>query len=271
MEVIDLLAGYAMLAVLLFVVGAGKNILKTIWHRATMKREMYKRNATFYPVKRMSYFEAFKRVNYDSFMRYWARANPPTFMAHLLYHIAVGTAVLTYALSFVTLLISEKIANLNIQQILVYVFDWFEKFKLEGYSLLGSSIFTEIMVYLFMVAVVLGIIAELTTMTLSAMKKRGMISPIDVPTKLLGTKTYGLPRKTRGGYVRKIIGLMVLGIVVPLFFQFVGVLDPKIAFYIHTTFALTFIAIFPYTLLWHEVARWRMWSGVRRAVDRRTA
>ncbi|MFN3527481.1 MAG: hypothetical protein ACK4YO_00035 [Candidatus Altarchaeaceae archaeon] len=271
MEAIDLLAGYAIFAVFLFVVGALYNILKTIWHRATMKREMCPRNATFYPVKRMSYWEAFKRVNYDSYMRFWARANPPTFMAHLLYHTAVGTAVLTYALSFITLLISGKIFTLSISEILVYVFDWFEKFELEGYALLGSAIFTKVLMYLFMIAVVLGIIAELTTMTLSAMRKRGMIFPIDLPTKLLGTKTDGLPRKTLGGYQRKIIGLMVLGIVVPLFLQFVGILDPHIAFCIHTTIALTFIAIFPYTMLWHEVARWRMWAGVRRAVDRRTA
>lgn len=270
MENINILVGYAALAVFLFVIGAIWNISKTIWHRATMKREMYPKNATFYPPTQMSYLEAFKRVNIDTFTRFWARANPPTFMAHLLYHVAIGTAILTYTLSFITLVISGMIANLTPAGILVYIFDWFVKFK-EGYAILGSAILTQILIYLFMMAVVLGIIAEFTTITLSAMKKRGMISPIDLPTKMLQTKTSGLPRSTRGGYKRKIIGLMVLGIVIPLFLQFVGILDTEIAFYLHTFFALTFIAIFPYTMLWHEVARWRMWSGVRRAVDRRTA
>ncbi len=267
---IDLLVGYAVLAILLFAAGAGYNILKTIWHRATMKREMYPRNTTFYPVKRMSYWDAFKRVNYDTFMRFWAKANPATFMAHLLYHVAIGTAILGYTLSVITLLITGKIFMMAPGEILHYVFDWFA-ISGSGYFLLGSSVFTQALTYMLMVAVVLAIFAELTTITLGAMKKRGMLSSIDMPTKMLNIKTDGLPRSARGGYKRKIIGLMVLGIVVPMFLQFIGILDPETAFYIHTFFALTFIAIFPYTMLWHEVARWRMWTGVRRAVDRRTA
>jgi hypothetical protein len=273
MELINILSAYAVIAVALMVFGIGYKIIKLIWFRITMKREMTPRTRTPHPVMRMSYFEAFKKINYDSFMRFWAKANAPTFGAHMLYHIAVGTAITTYTLSAVTLLMQGKIPvlSLSISETIVYVFDWFFKFHTEGYALLNSVIFTEVLIVVFQIALVLGLIAELTTITLSKLHKRGMISPVDEPTKLAGIRTTGLPIKSKGGWSRKIIGLMVLGIIIPMFLQFRGILPNEIAFYMHTTFALTFMAIFPYTMLFHEIARWRMWTGVVRLVDRRVA
>ncbi len=271
MEFIDFMAGYAILAIVLFGIGIIYKFGKTFWHRATMRREMTPKTYTIHPVKKRSVLEALYIVNVLTFTKFWAKANVPTFMAHLLYHVAIGTAILCYTLSGITLLMTGKFWTLSIQNILVYVFDWFVKFHSEGYALLNSAIFTQVMIYLFMIAVVLGILAELTTLTLSALKKRGMISPIDGPTKMVNIRTSGLPRSTKGGYQRKIIGLMVLAIVGPLFLQFVGVLDEETAFYIHGTVALTFIAIFPYTMLFHEIARWRMCTGVKRMMNRTTA
>jgi len=271
MEFIDFMAGYAILAVVLFVVGTIYKFGKMIWLRATMRREITPKTYTIHPVKERSLFEALWIVNVSTFTKFWAKANLPTFTAHLLYHIAIGTAVLTYALSVLTLLITGKIWGLSVQNILIYTFDWFSRFHSEGYALLNSAMLTEVLIVLFMIAVIFGIFAELTTITLSALKKRGMITPIDEPTRKENIRTSGLPRSTRGGYQRKIIGLMVLAIVLPLFLQFIGVLDEHISFYIHGTVALTFIAIFPYTMLFHEISRWRMWTGVRRMVRRTTA
>ncbi len=273
MELITILSGYAVIAIALMAFGFAYKIAELVWHRVTMKREMTPRTQTPHPVRRLSYFEALKRMNYDSVMKFWARANKPTFTAHLLYHIAVGTAIFTYTLSGITLIIQGKIPVLTISigETLFYVFDWFYMFHEEGYALLNSVLLTESLIIIFQVALVLGMLAELTTVILSKLHKRGMISPIDEPTRLTGIKTTGLPRASKGGVMRKIIGLMVLGIVVPMFLQFRGILDPEIAFYLHTTFALTFMAIFPYSMLFHEVARWRMWVGVERMVDRRVA
>ncbi len=273
MEFITILSGYAVIAVALMVFGFAYKIIELIWHRLTMQREMTPRTQTPHPVRKLSYLKAFKRMNYDSFMKFWAKANPPTFTAHLLYHVAVGTAIFTYTLSGITLIIQGKIPvlSITISETIKYVFDWFFMFHEEGYTLLNSTLLTSTLIYVFQVALILGIIAELTTVTLSKLHKRGMISPIDEPTRIIGIKTTGLPRSSKGGWTRKLIGLMVLGIVVPMFLQFRGILDPEIAFYMHTTFALTFMAIFPYSMLFHEVARWRMWAGVERMVDRRTA
>ncbi|CEG11756.1 membrane hypothetical protein [groundwater metagenome] len=272
MEFIDFMAGYAILAIVLFGVGIIYKFGKTFWNRATMRREMSPKTYTIHPIKKRSVLEALYIVNVLTFTKFWAKANMPTFMAHLLYHVAIGTAILTYTLSGITLLMTGKIWTLSLPDMLVYVFDWFTKFhSTEGYALLNSAIFTQVMIYLFMIAVVLGILAELTTLTLSVLNKRGMISPIDEPTKMANIRTSGLPRSTKGGYQRKIIGLMVLAIVGSLFLQFVGVLDEEIAFYIHGTVALTFIAILPYTMLFHEIARWRMCTGVKRMMNRTTA
>jgi len=273
MELINILSAYAVIAVSLMIFGIFYQVLKVIWLRTTMKREMNKRTKTPHPIRKMSYFEAFKKINYDSFMNFWARANTPTFASHLLYHIAVGTAITTYALSGITLFIQGKIPviSIPISETLVYVFDWFFKFQHEGYALLNSAAFTEIIIIIFQIALVLGIIAELTTIIMSKLHKRGMIAPIDEPTRLAQIRTTGLPRKSKGGLMRKVIGLMVLGIIIPMFLQFRGILPDEIAFYIHTTFALTFMAIFPYTMLFHEIARWRMWTAVTRLVDRRVA
>ncbi len=271
MEFIDFMAGYAILAIVLFGIGIIYKFGKTFWHRATMRREMSPKTYTIHPVKKRSVLEALYMVNVSTFTKFWAKANMPTFIAHLLYHVAIGTAILSYILSSITLLMTGKIWTLSIQDMLVYLFDWFTKFHSEGYALLNSAIFTQVMIYLFMIAVVLGIFAELTTLTLSALKKRGMITPIDEPTKMANIRTSGLPRLTKGGYQRKIIGLMVLAIVGSLFLQFVGVLDEHIAFYIHGTVALTFIAILPYTMLFHEIARWRMCTGAKRMMNRTTA
>lgn len=273
MELITILSGYAVLAIALMVLGFAYKITELIWHRVTMKREMTPRTHTPHPLRKLSYWGAFKRMNYDSFMKFWAKANKPTFTAHMLYHIAVGTAIFTYTLSAITLLLQGKIPVLSIpiSETLFYVFDWFFMFQEGGYALLNSIFLTELMIIVFQMALVLGITAELTTVILSKLHKRGMISPIDEPTRITGIKTTGLPRSSKGGWTRKIIGLMVLGIVVPIFLQFRGLIDPEIAFYIHTTFALTFMAIFPYSMLFHEVARWRMWTGVERMVDRRVA
>ncbi len=271
MEFIDFMAGYAILAIVLFGVGIIYKFGKTFWHRATMRREITPKTYTIHPVKKRSVLEALYMANISTFTKFWAKANMPTFMAHLLYHVAIGTAILSYTLSGITLLMTGKIWTLSIPNMLIYVFDWFTKFHSDGYALLNSAIFTQAMIYLFMIAVVLGILAELTTLTLSALKKRGMISPIDEPTRMANIMTNGLPRSTKGGYQRKIIGLMVLAIVGSLFLQFIGVLDETTAFYIHGTVALTFIAILPYTMLFHEIARWRMWTGVRRMMNRTTA
>ena len=271
MEFIDFMAGYAILAVVLFSVGIIYKFGKTFWHRATMRREITPKTYTIHPVKQRSVLEALYMVNVSTFTKFWAKANMPTFMSHLLYHVGIGTAILSYTLSGITLLMTGKIWTLSIQSMLLYVFDWFSMFHNENFALLNSAIFTELFITLFMIAVVLGILAELTTLILSALKKRGMISPIDEPTRMANIRTNGLPRSTKGGYQRKIIGLMVLAIVGSLFLQFMNVLDEHIAFYIHGTAALTFIAIFPYTMLFHEIARWRMLTGVKRMVNRTTA
>ena len=274
MELITILSGYAIIAVALMVFGFVYKISEVVWHRLTMQREMTPRTKTLHPARKISYIEAFKRINYDSFMKFWARANKPTFAAHMLYHLAVGTAVFTYTLSGITLVILQgKIPGLTISvpETLMYVFDWFFMFHEEGYALLNSALLTSTLIYVFQAVLILGILAELTTVTLSKLHKRGMISPIDEPTRITGIRTSGLPRSSKGGWTRKLIGLMVLGIVVPLFLQFRGILDPEIAFYLHTTFALTFMAIFPYSMLFHEVARWRMWVGVERMVEGRVA
>jgi nitrate reductase gamma subunit len=269
---------YACIAGTLFVGGVIYKFLRYLWLKLTLGGRLVKRTQTPHSLERMSYLKALWRVNVTTFTKFWAKANFPTFAAHTLYHIAIGTAIISYILSNLVLLVSGRLVSIStdgfwvmpISNILRYTFDWFHYIEYI-YGEVGLTGVGNILFLFFKIAVVFGIFAELTTLILSKLHKRGMIRPIDEPTKIAKIYTNGLPRASMGGYERKLIGLMVLCIVGSIFLDLMGILDHKIAFIIHAAIALTFIAIFPYTMLFHELSRWRMWTAVVRMVDRRTA
>lgn len=87
MVMIDtLLLAYAALAAAVMLVGLAYKIARTIWLRATMKREMNKRIMSFYPARKMPFLQAFWHMNVTPFTHFWMRANPVTFVGHVLYH-----------------------------------------------------------------------------------------------------------------------------------------------------------------------------------------
>lgn len=269
MDITNLLVVYAILAVLLFVVGTMYNILKTTWHRAKMKREMYHRNVSFYPVKKMPFLQALWRMNVTPFTRFWMRANPITFAGHVLYHFGLFTAIGIYVI--VAVLVLDEITTMQAAEVLPLLFDWFhytdQVFGTSG--LLGAI--GEIMILIFVFALICGTVGMAIPFIMSALGKRGMIIPIDDVTRNAKIYTQGLPRSSMLGYQRKFVGLIVLVVDIAMLSTFFTPIFAEYAYVIHVTFALTIIAIFPFSFLFHELARWRMFTGVRRMMDRRTA
>lgn len=265
----ELIPGYVAIAVCIFVTGMVYKFGRYGLNRLTMKREMNKRTRTLYPAKGNSFMKSFSEVNIGSFMKFWAKANPITFAGHVLYHIGFFIAMGAYSL--VVILSIDKVIMMPISEIIPLIFDWFEHTE----AIFGTTGFLgtlgEVMVPIFVFALICGTIGMVIPFVMSMFKKRGMIRPIDEITRATGICTDRLPRSSISGYERKIIGLIVLimdGIMLSTFFTS---MPADCVYIIHVIFGGTIMALFPFTFLFHEIYRLRMWGAVLRMMDGRIA
>lgn len=263
----ELIPVYAIIAVSVFVIGMVYKFARYGLKRLTMKREMSKRTKTPYHVKENSFIKSFWEVNVGSFMRFWARANPITFAGHVLYHTGFFIAVGAYAL--VMILSLGKITTMPVSETIPLIFDWFKHTEM----IFGTTWFLgalgEVMIPVFVFALVCGTIGMSIPFVMSMFKKRGMITPIDDVTRAAGIYTDGTPRSSVLGYQRKIIGLIVLIMGGAMLSTFFTTAPAGYAYIIHVIFGLTILALFPFTFLFHEIYRLRMWSAVLRMRDGR--
>lgn len=261
----ELIPIYAMIAISIFIIGLLWKFTRYGLNRLIMKREMNKRTRSIYPVKGNSFWKSFWEVNIGSFMKFWAKANPITFTGHVLYHFGLFIALSIYA--FVAVISIDKIIAMPLGSVL-YIFDWFAH---------TDEIFTgslanlgEILVPLFMFGLICGTTGMAIPFIMSAIKKRGMIVPLDSVLKTRKVYTDGLPRSSMQGHWRKFMGGIVLIMDTAMLSTFFIELG-EWAFIIHVIFGLTIMALFPFTFLFHEIYRMRAWSGVLRMMDGRVS
>ncbi|MBP1649211.1 MAG: hypothetical protein H6Q30_2656 [Bacteroidetes bacterium] len=266
----DAIPFYAKLALAICILGMALRFSRYFYNRMTMKREMTPRTPTPYPAKGKSILGALWAVNVQTFTKFWLKANPITALGHVVYHVGFFTAMGIYGL--VAILSLDKLAKVPLHRAILMVADWFN-FKIE---LFGTSGFYhslgEFLTSVFLVALLLAVPGIMTPFVMSILGKRGMIRPVDSVAKALGiTSTPGLTtRNSIHGWERKILGVGVLVMDCMMLFTLLFPVGADLAYIIHATFGLTIIASLPFSFLFHEIYRLRMWGAVRRLVDGRT-
>jgi len=263
----ELLPIYAIIACGIFVLGTGYRFMRYGWKRLTMEREMNRRTKTPYPVKGNSLSSALSEVVVGSHVNFWVRANEATFLGHILYHAGFFIAVASYTI--VAIASIDKVAEMAFPEALVFVFGWFAHPDVVFGTTGTLGALGDVMVPIFIFALVCGTMGMSVPFIMSILGKRGMITPIDEVTRAANIRTGGLPRTSRLGYQRKIVGMVVLSMDAAVLSSFIIPMPIDYVYIIHALFGLGILALFPTTFLFHEIARWGMWSAVVRTMDGR--
>ncbi|OGY24132.1 MAG: hypothetical protein A2172_01140 [Candidatus Woykebacteria bacterium RBG_13_40_15] len=233
-----------------------------------MPRGMTPRPKTPYPAEGTSLLRALWEVTVVSQWRFWAKANPITFVGHILYHVGFYAAVGMY--TFATGVYLSRNSFESPSKTVPLVFGWFEHTQ----DIFGESgrlvSVGGMMTPLFVAALFSATIGMAIPFVMSALKKRGMIIPLDNVVKAAGIRVDGLPRN-RVGWSRKAIGLIVLVMDGAMLLTFLSPVPRDYAYIIHVSFGLTIVSLFPFTFLFHEIARWRAWGAVKRRAEGRIA
>lgn len=262
-----------LIATLAMTIGAVGMILKLTRYgllRLLMKRELKPRSETPFPIKPRSLLESLWMINVSSYSRFWLRANPITFTGHVLYHAGLFVGIGTYAI--VSLLAWRTLLVVPLGQKLFLVCDWFNN-KEQIFGTVGYlPLFGELMEWAFIVALVIAVIGMAIPFLMSALKLRGMIRPLDPVMKEAGIRfTNGLSNQGSLRYSRKAVGLGVLLMDGAMLASFLRVMPLETAYLIHVSFGMTLIALLPFSFLFHEIYRLRMWGGALRLREGRTA
>ncbi|MDY6834235.1 MAG: hypothetical protein SVY53_05470 [Chloroflexota bacterium] len=232
-----------------------------------MESEMNWRTKTTYPAKGNSLPQAMSEVIVGSHTTFWVRANRGTFLGHILYHIGFFIAVTSYLI--VAIASMNKADEMALPEFLVLVFGWFAHTE-DIFGTTGAlGILGDAMIPIFIFALVCGTVGMSVPFIMSILGKRGMITPIDEVTRAANIRTGGLPRTSRLGYQRKMVGMVVLSMDVAVLSSFIIPMPIDYVYIIHSLFGLGILALFPTTFLFHEIARWGMWSAIVRTMDGR--
>lgn len=266
-----LLPIYALMAMATCLLGTIWQLSRYAWARLTMRREIGPRPTTPYPIRSSSWIKAFLTVNLYAYIRFWWRANPVTFVGHVLYHGGLFLGLGTYGL--VIVVAAKKLIAMPLSQAIRWVADWFqyreEIFGTTGWLASLAAVINAVFIF----ALVIAVIGMTIPFVMTILGRRGMTRPLDeVITRAGISETRGL--KTRGsllGFQRKVVGLIVLVMDSAMLLTFVAPMTVEVTYIIHVLFALTITALLPYSFLFHEIYRLRMWGAVVRIKEGRTA
>ena len=257
-------------AIVFSAIGIAYKIIRYGWNRITMRRELGPRPYTSFPAKGNGLLKSFMTVNVYSYTRFWMRANPVTFAGHVFYHTGLFIGMGSYGLAI--LLSYRKLLKMPFYQAMQTVFDWFQH-KNIVYGTNGMlAILGDIMYFVFIAALLIAVIGMAIPFIMTAFNKRGMIRPIDLAIKNAGVcPTLGLKTQGWQAYQRKAIGIIVLIMDAAMLITFFAPVAVEMAYVIHVSFAIVIIASLPFSFLFHELYRLRMWSGLLRVKDGRIA
>lgn len=252
---------YAQLAGIICLVGMLYMFIKYGWNRLVMPREKRQRTRTILDPKPYSIWRGLRVINVETWTKVWFRANPVTAMGHVFYHVGFFSAMGIYGL--VTVLHFAELSTMSFSEGLLRVADWFA-FRAEIFGSVGAmALLGDVLYAWFGLALVLAVTGMSIPFIMTFRGQRGMVRPVD---EVCGhCNVYGTDGlKTRNSLVgiqRKVIGLMALFMDAAMLVTFLVPVGAEFSYMVHAIFGATIVAVLPFSFLFHEVWRLRMWDA----------